>query len=280
MEQKRSLRSKQSVIGRINTRQLALEEEDKKRIAEEQAALQAMVDQLTGAPLLPFLPHIKNNHTSSTAERRDKAVTPIMKKRAAAAAIAEAEERLREEGGSPGAAQLTHKAKRIARKQAKEARKAEAKRRILGGGADSDVIGGGEGEKGGEQSGAGAEGVVVEAYAVSEDEAGAMESGEGAGGGGGAVGMHIMHATIAVPDISESHPLPMPPIQPAELTDQVHHPYHPPSHSQRELQTIAEHSSEAAPSPPPPAAGEGRGGSGRGSKKEERGEGSVKLPPI
>jgi len=72
MEQKRSLRSKQSVIGRINTRQLALEEEDKKRIAEEQAALQAMmaaaglniaVDPLTGAPLLPFLPHIKNNNT-------------------------------------------------------------------------------------------------------------------------------------------------------------------------------------------------------------------------
>jgi len=196
-----------------------------------------------------------------------------MKKRAAAAAITEAEERLREEGGSPGSAQLTHKAKRIARKQAKEARKAEAKRRILGGGGD--VIGGGKVESGGGQSGAGAEGVVVEAHAVSEDEAGAMESGEGEGAGG----MHIMHATIAVPDISESHPLP-PAIQPAELTDQVRHPHHPPSHAQRELQTIAEHSSKAAPSPPPPAAGEGRGSSKRGSKKEERGEGSVKLPPI
>lgn len=43
MEQKRMLRSKQSVIGRINTRQLQIEQEEKHRLLEEQAALQAML---------------------------------------------------------------------------------------------------------------------------------------------------------------------------------------------------------------------------------------------
>jgi len=223
------------------------------------------VDPVTGAPLpVPFLPAIKNSNASAN-ERRDKAVTPIMKKRAAAAAIAEAEERLREEGGSPGSAQLTHKAKRIARKQAKEARKAEAKRRILGGGG----VDGGMG-------GAGAEGPIVEAYPVSEDEQRDMESGDEQGGGEG--GMRIMHATLAVPDIAELQPLPMPPIQPAELTDQVHLSSR---SQQRDLQPIPEQSSESAPSPPPPAGAEGRSANNWGSKKEEgRGEGSVKLPPI
>ena len=43
MEQKRMLRSKQSVIGRINTRQLQIEKEEKQRMLEEQEALQAML---------------------------------------------------------------------------------------------------------------------------------------------------------------------------------------------------------------------------------------------
>lgn len=43
MEQKRMLRSKQSVIGRINTRQLQIEQEEKHRLLEEQAALQALL---------------------------------------------------------------------------------------------------------------------------------------------------------------------------------------------------------------------------------------------
>ncbi len=43
MEQKRMLRSKQSVIGRINTRQLQIEQEEKQRMLEEQEALQAML---------------------------------------------------------------------------------------------------------------------------------------------------------------------------------------------------------------------------------------------
>ena len=43
MEQKRMLRSKQSVIGRINTRQLQIEQEEKQRLLEEQETLQAML---------------------------------------------------------------------------------------------------------------------------------------------------------------------------------------------------------------------------------------------